>query len=161
MPASSLPGFLRQHYTTSSDMAGVLASFLVSNGATDTRYQGKDAPKQDPGKLKPDGKQEANTKPDAKPEQLDRFGRKMHPSAQEAAKPDADGRIPSAEGEGGRPGRDAKRQARQSPEGAKPEDGQTPAQAATDSKSGGKRLGRRGRPGEEPKADEAKGKRQG
>jgi hypothetical protein len=157
VPASSLPGFLRQHYTTSSDMAGVLASFLVSNGATDTRYQGKDAPKQDPGKLKPDGKQEANTKPDAKPEQLDRFGRKMHPSAQEAAKPDADGRIPSAEGEGGRPGRDAKRQARQSPEGAKPEDGQTPAQAATDGKSGGKRLGRRGRPGEEPKADEAKG----
>lgn len=158
VPASSLPGFLRQHYTTSSDMAGVLASFLVSNGATDTRYQGKDAPKQDPGKLKPDGKQEANTKPDAKPEQLDRFGRKMHPSAQEAAKPDADGRIPPAEGEGVRPGRDAKRMARpgQGPEGAKPEDGQTPAQAATDSKSGGKRLGRRGRPGEEPKADEAK-----
>ena len=92
VPAWSLPGFLRQHYTTSSDMAGVLASFLVSNGATDTRYQGKDAPKQDPGKLKPDGKQEANTKPDAKPEQLDRFGRKKHPSAQEAAKPDADGR---------------------------------------------------------------------
>src|SRR3954454_12442962 len=58
VPASSLSGYLRQHYTTSSDMASVLASFLVSNGATDTRYQGKDAPKQDPGKLKPDGKQE-------------------------------------------------------------------------------------------------------
>src|SRR5438094_10078487 len=43
VPSSSLPGFLRQHYTTSSDMASVLASFLVSNGATDTRYQGKDA----------------------------------------------------------------------------------------------------------------------
>src|SRR3954462_613909 len=39
--ASSLPGFLRQHYTTSSGMASVLSSFLVSNGATDTRYQGK------------------------------------------------------------------------------------------------------------------------
>ena len=37
VPASSLPGFLRQHYTTSSDMASVLSSFLVSNGATDTR----------------------------------------------------------------------------------------------------------------------------
>src|SRR6266702_41222 len=36
----SLPGFLRQHYTTSSDMAGILASYLVSNGATDTRYAG-------------------------------------------------------------------------------------------------------------------------
>src|SRR5438105_15859395 len=47
VPASSLPGYLRQHYTTSSDMASVLASFLVSNGATDTRYQGKDQPKTD------------------------------------------------------------------------------------------------------------------
>lgn len=42
VPASSLPGFLRQHYTTSSDMASVLASYLVSNGAADQRYQGKD-----------------------------------------------------------------------------------------------------------------------
>ena len=165
VPAGSLPGFLRQHYTTSSDMAGVLASFLVSNGATDTRYQAKDAPKQDPGKQDPgkkDAKQEANTKPDAKPEQLDRFGRRLHPggNAQEAAKPDADGRTPPAEGEGGRPGRDGKRLARpgQPPEGAKPEDGQTPVQASTDSKPGGKqKLGKRGRPSEEPKTDEAKG----
>lgn len=43
VPASSLPGFLRQHYTTSSDMASVLSSYLVSNGATDTRFQSKDA----------------------------------------------------------------------------------------------------------------------
>src|SRR5664279_6195479 len=35
--AGSLPGFLRQHYTTSSDMASLLSSFLISNGATDTR----------------------------------------------------------------------------------------------------------------------------
>src|SRR6478752_885100 len=46
VPASSLPSFLRQHYTTSSDMASVLSSYLVSNGATDTRYQAK----QEPGK---------------------------------------------------------------------------------------------------------------
>src|SRR5258707_5053606 len=173
VPASALPGFLRQHYTTSSDMASVLASFLVSNGATDTRYQAKDAPKQDPSK-KPDAKQEAKQdgRPEAKPEQLDRFGRRLHPSAPaqeaskpdaakpdaakpDAAKPDADGLAP--QGEGGRPGRDAKRLARpgQAPVGARPEDGQTPAQAATDSKSGGKqRLGKRGRPGvEEPKTD--------
>ena len=163
VPASSLPGFLRQHYTTSSDMAGVLSSFLVSNGATDTRYQSKDAPKQDPSKK--DARQDARPdgKPEAKPEQLDRFGRKMHPSApaQEAskpdtAKPDADGMAP--QGEGGRPGRDVKRLAHpgQSPDGAKPEDGQTPVQAATDSKSGSKH--KRGKLGaEEPKADEAKG----
>src|SRR5919198_2819337 len=41
----SLPGFLRQHYTTSSDMAGILSPYLGSNGATDTRYQAKDAKK--------------------------------------------------------------------------------------------------------------------
>ena len=46
VPASSLPGFLRQHYTTSSDMASVLSSFLISNGATDTRFQSKDQPSQ-------------------------------------------------------------------------------------------------------------------
>jgi len=40
VPAGSLPTFLRQHYTTSPEMAGVLASFLISNGATDTRYSG-------------------------------------------------------------------------------------------------------------------------
>jgi hypothetical protein len=45
VPAGSLPGFLRQHYTTSSDMAGVLASYLISNGANDPRYQAKDRPK--------------------------------------------------------------------------------------------------------------------
>lgn len=33
----SLPGFLRQHYTTSPDMASLLAGFLVSNGAADSR----------------------------------------------------------------------------------------------------------------------------
>src|SRR2546430_8230589 len=43
VPPSSLPGFLRQHYTTSSDMASVLASYLVANGATDTRSQGREA----------------------------------------------------------------------------------------------------------------------
>src|SRR5476651_1729014 len=46
----SLPGFLRQHYTTSSEMASLLSAFLVSNGATDTRYVGTQPPK--PGKDK-------------------------------------------------------------------------------------------------------------
>src|SRR5258708_33653093 len=45
-PASSLPGFLRQHYTTGTDMASVLSSYLISNGASDPRYQSKDQPKQ-------------------------------------------------------------------------------------------------------------------
>src|SRR5713226_8635341 len=40
VPAGSLPGFLRQHYTTSGEMASLLSGFLVSNGAADTRYVG-------------------------------------------------------------------------------------------------------------------------
>src|ERR1700712_2350010 len=63
VPAGSLPGFLRQHYTTSSDMASVLSGFLVSNGATDTRYVGT-KPTEQPKDAKP-----------AVPAQLDRFGR--------------------------------------------------------------------------------------
>src|SRR5262249_9329021 len=62
VPASSLPGFLRQHYTTSSDMASVLSSYLVSNGATDTRAQpkeGKEAKGKDGAK---EGTKESGTK---------------------------------------------------------------------------------------------------
>jgi len=158
VPASSLPGFLRQHYTTSSDMASLLASFLISNGATDTRYQAKDQPKNDLAKQK-DAKPEA--KPEGGPDQLDRFGRRQRPAAQEALRPDAD--VPAPQGEGGRPGRDAKRLARPGPalDGAKPTDGQVPVQASTDSKAGAKqKLSKRGRPAaveEPPKTDEAKG----
>src|SRR5215218_4584989 len=140
VPASSLPGFLRQHYTTSSDMASVLSSFLISNGATDTRFQSKDQPKTDAAK---------GAKQDARPDQLDRFGRRQNPAqpTQEASRPDADGITPQ---DGGRPGRDGKRRPGQTP--AAGLDGQTPVQAATDSKMGAKqKLGKRGKPAaEEP-----------
>src|SRR5471030_399072 len=43
VPAGSLPGFLRQHYTTSGEMASLLSAFLVSNGAADTRLTGSQA----------------------------------------------------------------------------------------------------------------------
>lgn len=70
VPASSLSGFLRQHYTTSSDMANVLASYLVSNGATDTRVQ-KDAKEGKQGKdgkeAAKDGKQEARAPAEQQP----------------------------------------------------------------------------------------------
>src|SRR5580698_9620824 len=79
VPAGSLPSFLKQHYTTSPDMAGLLSSYLISNGATDTRYGNKDA--------KPDGKPE---KPGAAPaEQLDRQGHRLHTATPEPAKPEA------------------------------------------------------------------------
>jgi len=41
VPPGSLSGFLREHYTTSSNMAGLLADYLISNGAANTRYQTK------------------------------------------------------------------------------------------------------------------------
>src|SRR6185295_2797410 len=90
--ASSLPGFLRQHYTTGTDMASVLSSYLVSNGAADPRYQSKDQPKKD-------------AKQDGRPDRPDRFGRRQPTAApaQEASRPDPDGTVP--QGEGARPGR--------------------------------------------------------
>jgi hypothetical protein len=135
--ASSLPGFLRQHYTTGTDMAAVLSSYLISNGAADPRYQGKDAKQKD-------------AKQDGRPDRPDRLGRRQPPAApaQEAARPDAEG---TPQGEGGRRGRDAKRFARPhaAPDAAKP-DG--PAQAATDSKSSVRQ--KQGRRGKRPAAEE-------
>jgi hypothetical protein len=107
-PASSLPGFLRQHYTTGTDMASVLSSYLISNGAADPRYQSKDQPRKDARK---DAKEDArqDVRPDQQP---DRFGRRQRSAApaQEVSRPDADAARP--QGEGTRPGRDAKRYGR-------------------------------------------------
>ena len=165
VPAGSLPGFLRQHYTTSGEMASLLSAFLVSNGAADTRYVGTQ-PRQ--GK---DGKSEE--RPAGPPDQLDRFGRRLRPARpqeaarpgaepQQAAKPDGDGLSPQAEP--GRQGRNARRLARpgEAPDAAKPAvDGQVPAEAASELGPDGRkltakqRLSRRGKPGEEPPKTEA------
>lgn len=130
---STLPGFLRQHYTTGSDMASMLSAYLISNGAADPRYQSKDQSKKD-------------ARQDGRRDQADRPGRRQPPAApaQEASRPDADAARP--QGEGARPGRDAKRfgRSRAAPDAAMPADGQAPAQAATDSKSRQKQ-GRRGK----------------
>ena len=99
VPAGSLQGFLRQHYTTSPEMASLLAAFLISNGASDTRYVGAQ-PK--PGK---DEKSEA--KPGGPPEQLDRFGRRLRPATQEAAKPEAEPKRPQSRMPMGFPSPDA------------------------------------------------------
>jgi hypothetical protein len=78
---SSLSNFLRQHYTTSPNMAGVLASYLISNGATDTRLGG-DTPKGAKG-AKEGAKQQAKqvptqvSRPNGLIEQLSRWGRKL------------------------------------------------------------------------------------
>ena len=147
----SLPGFLREHYTTSGDMASQLSSYLISNGATDTRQtkQGTD-------------KQGADKPGQGGNDQADRQGRKnRNAPAQEAARPD------DGAGEGSRQSR--RRQARP---GEPPEDARVPAQAAIERAPDGRRLKRSGRPGqpgteqpsvanepaktEPPKADAAK-----
>ena len=143
----SLPGFLRQHYTTSGDMASTLSSYLVSNGASDTRG-GRDKPSTEP---KP-----AEARSGAGSDQPDRQGRKMRPGSQEAARPDADG---SVQGEPARQGRKRLARPGEGPDETKPAvDGQAPAQAGDDRKLSSKRLSKRGRPGgeEQPKSDAAK-----
>ena len=147
--AAALPGFLREHYTTSSDMASLLSSYLVSNGATDTRGS----------QSKPGTEPKSETRSsDAKSEQPDRPGRRVRPGAQEAAKPDTDGSAPQVE-----PGRQGRKRLARPVEGsdeAKPAaDGQAPVQAGDDRKLSAKpRLSKRGKPGgeESPKADTAK-----
>src|SRR4051794_15021192 len=125
----SLPGFLRQHYTTSSEMAGVLASYLISNGATDTRYQGG----------QPRGTKDARQEPSGEPTQLDRSGRPIRRApAQEASRPDADGRVTARGTEAQTPGGEER-----GPDGRK--------------LSSKQRLSKRGKAGEElPKPDAAK-----
>lgn len=133
----SLPGFLRQHYTTSSEMAGVLASYLISNGATDTRYQAGQP------KGAREGAGDARQEPSGQPGQLDRSGRPVRRApSQEASRPDADGRGPARASEGG---------------------GQPPAVSAEERGPDGRRLSakqrlsKRGRANEElPKTDAAK-----
>lgn len=133
--AGSLPGFLREHYTTSGDMAAQLSSFLIANGASDGR-----------------SRQGADTKPVAGTDQVDRQGRKLRAGAtQEAARPDTDASPLQ--------GRNARRPVppAEVPDAARPaSDGQAlPAQAGSDRGPDGRRLStkqrlsKRGKPGEE------------
>src|ERR1700753_1346441 len=98
VPAGALAGFLRQHYTTSPNMADVLSSYLVSNGATDTRLGGqpkdgkgsKDGPKEGP--------REGNPRDSAREAKFD---------ARSSARPEPDGTMPQP--------RNSRRQARTAP----------------------------------------------
>lgn len=128
----SLSDFLREHYTTSSDMASQLATFLISNGASDRQ-----------------AKQGADAKQGGGNDQTDRQGRRQRNApSQEAARPDADSAPPPENGRQGhrrfaRPGEGAD-EARPSPDAQ-------PAQAAVDRNPDGRkqRLGKHGRPGAE------------
>jgi hypothetical protein len=147
--ASTLPGFLRQHYTTSSDMASVLSSYLMSNGASDTRHQGQ-------ARRGKDAKQQEAARPAGPPEaERPRSASEPTPDAQQAAKPDVDGLNPQGEG------RRQKRNAKRSPPPSEAEPDATSPEQATEPRPGAKqRLGKRGKPsesaGEETKDDAAK-----
>ena len=100
--AGSLPSFLREHYTTSIDMAKQLSGFLISNGAADTRAQ----PKQ-PKDAKLDSKP---VKPEAEPRQAVFFekafvdgGMLLHPQVSVLVT-NAAGQDVSVMGEVARPG---------------------------------------------------------
>jgi hypothetical protein len=131
----SLPGFLREHYTTSGDMASELATYLISNGASDKSKQGADKPGQGGN------------------DQADRQGGRKNRNApnQEAARPDD--APPSAEG--GRPSRRRQANPAEQPEEGKPVTN-TPAQATTERGPDGRKLSsrQRGKPGKQPGADE-------
>jgi len=147
----SLPGFLRQHYTTSSDMAGVLASYLISNGANDARYAvqqkgakdgAKEATRDAPREAARDTARE--TRSDfhsaVQTDPTERFGHRPRSST-----------LPPGEGSESHPASRAD------------VDSQAPQQAAIERGPDGRRLSakqrlsRRGKPGEElPKADTAR-----
>lgn len=84
----SLPGFLRQHYTTSTDMAGAMAAYVLSNGAANAALSGGNLTKQgEESRTAP----KPSTSPDSKPEQTAREGTKGRKPVREASRPDVDG----------------------------------------------------------------------
>src|SRR5579864_6916278 len=128
----ALSGFLREHYTTSGDMASQLATYLISNGAGDKSKQGADRPGQG-------GK-----------EQADRQGRKnRNVPGQEAVRPDD---VPPP-GDGGRQGR--RRHPGETPEEGRPV-ANAPSQADSERGPDGRRLPakQRSRVGKPPATEE-------
>ena len=125
----SLSGFLREHYTTSGDMASQLATYLISNGASDSRQAKQGSDKQ------------------GGTDQADRQGRKnRNAPSQEAAKPD----DAAPANDGGRQSRKRLGRTGEPTDDAKP--ATTPAQATIErTPDGRKQRGRLGKPGtEEP-----------
>jgi hypothetical protein len=145
---SALPGFLRQHYTTGSEMAQMLSGFLMSNGATAAEGRGANT------RGKPDAG--TNLRPDAPigiaapdaDQAKEQAPRPEHkPPRATAIPPDADGQQA---GEASAP---TGRRSRQ-PKPGRLEEAEPPAAAPGD-QSGSKaaRLAKKNRKGEPPKAE--------
>jgi hypothetical protein len=156
----SLPSFLRQHYTTSPAMAGVLSSYLISNGATDTRLSGGQ-PKAGKEGAK-EGAKEAKQEP--RPEQIERSGRRLRPATEsQEARPEAEPKQATRPENEGLQGRKRLARPAETPESAKPDvDGQAPAQLAGERGPDGRKLSAKQRlskhskpaPEEPPRAEE-------
>jgi hypothetical protein len=153
----SLPGFLRQHYTTSPEMAGVLSSYLISNGASDARYTGGQAKGAKDGRdAKPDPRSEARPDAETQPtlsEQLSRLGRRLR-GAGASEHPEAGQQADGTNEHASKTGRRSKRTARTSAEPkSDADDGQPAAETERGSErrktSGKSKAGKRSKSGDE------------
>ncbi len=118
---SALPGFLRQHYTTGSEMAQMLSGFLMSNGAAaaEERGSGRRGATQDAGpNLRNDAPiGVASPAEQDKEQQVQRRDRNKQAAPAIDAKPDADGvRADEQASPGGRKSRKPKPDVAVSPE---------------------------------------------
>jgi len=144
VPPSSLPGFLRQHYTTGTDMAQALSGYLISNGAAAAEPRGGKRSRQDSGNLRPDAPIGGSASDERGREQAERSERKPRAANPAAAQPE------EAVQAGGR------KQRHRRPEAA-PVEGSAPDVAGSEAPAGtkGKQKLSRKKKGE-PAKDEAK-----
>jgi hypothetical protein len=150
VPPGSLPGFLREHYTTSSGMASLLSTYLISNGAADSRYGG--------GQPRPDKRAKSEARSGGEPEQADRHGRRINPPREVAEPPQGGKPDAAAQAEPRHRGRNAGRLERsgEGTDAAKPVEARAPAQQVNqhgrDGRKARHRPGKRGGPAsdEEP-----------
>ena len=169
----SLPGFLRQHYTTSTDMASQLSAYVISNGANDPRgggltRRGQDlvAPRQ-PAETRPDAAPAAAAPAPAESPSFFGFGRKPAEPPQEAARPAE--AAPMTARQKRAADRAARRLERQNPDAVRPAEvqqpmarrpavlGEPPVEIEAAPVRPSKQKARKGRRGQqEPKAEPAK-----
>jgi hypothetical protein len=83
VPPGALPGFLRQHYTTSTDMAAAMSAYVLSSGAAAPTRQGQ-------------ARGGATASGSAAEPGAERAAKGRH--TREAAKPDTDGRPEAGSG---------------------------------------------------------------
>jgi len=94
----SLPGFLRQHYTTSSDMAAAMSAYVLSNGAANAPVAGGNLTKQgQEARSAPKPSATPDGRSDPRQEQAAREAAKgRKPPQREASRPDAEGQQDGA-----------------------------------------------------------------